>query len=564
MAAGYNHVDIEELRKRGIRTSNTPKVLNDAVADIAILLTLAAPRRLREARLSIEHGEWMPNDLEWMCGQDITNSTVGIIGFGQIGQTVARRLKGFDLRQLLYTGHKEKKEGIELGAKFVSLNTLIEDSDFIIVVAPLTTETKHMCNEEFFSKMKKTAVFINVGRGEVVDQPALINALKNHTIFAAGLDVMTPEPIPPNHELLTLPNAVVTPHLGTATNETRQSMANLAAQNILRCLAGEEMLTPVLSMDIQKQRPKVLITNTGVSQEAIDLLRKYCDVVVNETPTRDAILSKVKGVDAIFVKKPAVIDKEVLDAAGSQLKVVSLLCRGLDSCDTDEIKKRNIKLTHLHDENAITVANFAVLLLLAASRRYHEGRLGIEQNTWVRADRKWMVGHGLQKSTVGIIGLGNIGQALVKRLIHFDVKRFLYTGPKEKKEGKELSAEFVSLNTLLEESDFVIMGCPLNNETNGMCNAEFFSKMKRKAVFVNVCRSGLVDQPALIQALKSGDIFAAGLDVMTPEPLPVDHELLKLPNVVLTPHVAFKTRDTMKQMSVSTAVRLLKELNLQM
>uniref|UniRef100_A0A6P7GNT9 Glyoxylate reductase/hydroxypyruvate reductase n=1 Tax=Diabrotica virgifera virgifera TaxID=50390 RepID=A0A6P7GNT9_DIAVI len=151
-------------------------------------------------------GNWVTNDWAWMCGQDITNSTVGIIGLGHIGQTIARRLKGFDIQQLLYTGHKEKKEGIELGAKFVSLNTLLEDSDFVIIVVPLTTETHHMCNEEFFSKMKKTAVFINVSRGEVVDQPALINALKRHTIFAAGLDVMTPEPLPSNHELLTLPN----------------------------------------------------------------------------------------------------------------------------------------------------------------------------------------------------------------------------------------------------------------------------------------------------------------------------------------------------------------------
>ncbi|XP_050514282.1 glyoxylate reductase/hydroxypyruvate reductase-like isoform X2 [Diabrotica virgifera virgifera] len=320
----------------------------------------------------------------------------------------------------------------------------------------------------------------------------------------------------------------------------------------------------MVNMDDQKQRPKVLITNTGVCEEAIDLLRKYCDVVVNETPTRDAILSKVKGVDAIFVKKPVIIDKEVLDAAGSQLKVVSLVSRGIDSCDTDELKRRNIKLTHLHDENATAVANSAIMLLLAASRRYHECRLAIEQNAWERENRQWMMGYGLQKATVGIIGLGNIGQAILKRLIHFDVKRFLYTGPKEKKEGKELCAEFVSLNTLLEESDFVIMGCPLNNETNGMCNAEFFSKMKKKAVFVNVSRSGLVDQPALIQALKSGDIFAAGLDVMTPEPLPVDHELLKLPNIVLTPHVAFKTRDTMKHMGNSTALRLLRALNVQM
>ncbi|CAG9838704.1 unnamed protein product [Diabrotica balteata] len=245
-SAGYNHLDIQEIKKRGIRLGNTPNVLDDAVADMAVLLTLAASRRLHEGRLKIERNEWEFYKWGWMLGQDIANSTVGIIGLGNIGQAIVERLKAFKVKQFLYTGHREKPEGAKLGAKFVSLNTLLEESDFVVVVVPLTSETKEMCNQEFFSKMKKTAVFVNVSRGQVVDQPALIDALKNGTIFAAGLDVMTPEPLPPDNELLKLPNVVLAPHVGSATINTRDAMSNLTAQNILRGLRGEEMVTPVV------------------------------------------------------------------------------------------------------------------------------------------------------------------------------------------------------------------------------------------------------------------------------------------------------------------------------
>ncbi|XP_023027723.2 glyoxylate reductase/hydroxypyruvate reductase isoform X2 [Leptinotarsa decemlineata] len=245
MSAGYNHIDLEELRKRGIKLGNTPNVLNDAVADVAVLLSLAASRRLHEGRLKIENDQWKSHS-EWMLGKDIVNSTVGIVGLGGIGQTIVRRLKGFDVKEFLYTGHREKPEGKELGAKFVSLDTLTRESDFVIMAVPLTNETEGMCNEDFFSKMKKTAVFVNISRGQVVDQPALIQALRNETIFAAGLDVMTPEPLPSNHELLTLPNLVLLPHLGSATRQTRDAMSLLTAQNILRGLGGEEMFTPVV------------------------------------------------------------------------------------------------------------------------------------------------------------------------------------------------------------------------------------------------------------------------------------------------------------------------------
>ncbi|RZC32539.1 uncharacterized protein BDFB_011472 [Asbolus verrucosus] len=244
MSVGVNNIDVEELKKRGIKLGNTRGVLFDAVADVAVLLALAAARRLREGRMKIEQNQWTPG-LGWMLGQDVVGSTIGIVGLGEIGQTVLKRFKSFNVAKFLYTGHRESQQGKELGGNFVSLETLVKESDFIIVCVPLTSETKSMFNDNIFSKMKSTAVFVNVSRGEVVDQDALIRALKDNKIFAAGLDVTTPEPLPPDHELLKLPNLVLLPHLGSATTNTRNAMAELTAQNILRGLGGEEMFSPV-------------------------------------------------------------------------------------------------------------------------------------------------------------------------------------------------------------------------------------------------------------------------------------------------------------------------------
>ncbi|KAK9883397.1 hypothetical protein WA026_001570 [Henosepilachna vigintioctopunctata] len=247
MSAGYDNIDVEEIKKRGIKFGNTPNVLNDAVADTAVLLTLAASRRFTEGRQAIERCLWKhESGAQWLLGQDITGSTVGIVGLGGIGLAIAKRLKCFNVAKFVYTGHREKPEGKIFGAEFVSLDELLKISDFVIASVPLTKETDQMFNAEAFAKMKKTAVFVNISRGGIVNQPDLIVALKQNKIFAAGLDVMTPEPLPSDHELLKLPNCVLMPHLGSATEKTRSKMAELTANNILKALNGEPMLAPVV------------------------------------------------------------------------------------------------------------------------------------------------------------------------------------------------------------------------------------------------------------------------------------------------------------------------------
>ncbi|XP_041775235.1 glyoxylate reductase/hydroxypyruvate reductase-like isoform X2 [Anopheles merus] len=243
MSAGMDYVDVEEFRKRKFPLGYTPIVLNDAVADSAIGLMIAAGRRYHEGRLAIDQSQWTGGP-QWLLGQDIKGSTVGIIGLGGIGQTIAKRLKGFDIGQLLYTGRRPKPEAEALGAKLVPQDELLQESDYVFITVPLTNETRHMINESTLAKMKPTAVLINVARGDIVDQRALVAALKNGTIFAAGLDVVSPEPLPADDELLRLPNAVVIPHLGSATVQTRNNMAEIAALNVLAGIAGTPMFSP--------------------------------------------------------------------------------------------------------------------------------------------------------------------------------------------------------------------------------------------------------------------------------------------------------------------------------
>ncbi|XP_058815938.1 glyoxylate reductase/hydroxypyruvate reductase-like isoform X2 [Topomyia yanbarensis] len=243
MSAGMDYVDLEEFKRRDFPLGYTPSVLNDAVADEAIGLMIAAGRRFHEGRLKIDNSQWYLGP-QWMLGKDIKGSTVGIIGLGEIGQAIARRLKGFEIGQLVYTGRKPKPAGDTLGAKFVTQAELLKESDYVFIAVPLNNSTRHMINESTLKQMKPTAVLINIARGEIVDQDALVNALKNGTIFSAGLDVMTPEPLPADNELLKLPNAVIVPHLGSATTRTRDDMSVIAAHNILAGMEGSPMLAP--------------------------------------------------------------------------------------------------------------------------------------------------------------------------------------------------------------------------------------------------------------------------------------------------------------------------------
>jgi glyoxylate reductase len=237
-AVGYDNIDVAAATKRGIVVTNTPGVLTETVADFAWALLMACARRIVEADKSTRLGEWKTWGPTMLLGVDIAGKTLGIIGAGRIGSSVARRATGFGMR-ILYTDVVRSEElEKQTGARFVDLDTLLRESDFISLHVSLTKETEHLIAKPEFDKMKPTAILINTSRGPVVDQKDLYDALVSGKILRAGLDVFVTEPIPASDPLLKLKNVVVTPHIASASVETRDKMAEVAAQNLLDALFG--------------------------------------------------------------------------------------------------------------------------------------------------------------------------------------------------------------------------------------------------------------------------------------------------------------------------------------
>jgi len=236
-AVGFNNIDVQEATKRKIAVGNTPGVLTEATADFAFALMMSAGRRVVEAEKTVQAGKWKTWGPSILLGVDFSGATLGIIGFGRIGKAMARRATGFGMRILIYDPTAQPMEGIIK----VDLDTLYRESDFISIHTPLTPETKHLINQEAFSKMKPTAVLVNTARGEIVDQDALYDALKNRKIFAAGIDVTDPEPLPLDSPLLELDNLIICPHIASASTSTRENMAIIAAGNLLAGLHGNRL-----------------------------------------------------------------------------------------------------------------------------------------------------------------------------------------------------------------------------------------------------------------------------------------------------------------------------------
>ncbi|KAM3957941.1 uncharacterized protein ACR2FA_008084 [Aphomia sociella] len=987
MSSGLDHIDLDEVKKRNIPLGNTPAVLNDAVADIAVGLMIAAARRFKEGVRDVESGEWK-RGVNWTVGQDIVGSTVGIVGLGGIGQAIVRRLKGFDVARFVYSGRSDKPEAKTLGVERLPQEQLLKESDYVILACPLTAETRNTINCAALRMMKKTSVLVNIGRGELIDQEALFEALRERYIFAAGLDVTTPEPLPSDHPLVTLPNCYIVPHLGSSTINTRNAMAQIAANNVLLALDGHPMQFPggtsggtscsvtgaqggqgswkraergqrhagqrgreraplhlldqqedkldnehsssnldweedeeepihqmSLSMNLcstahwvntrearlscvcakepflyiaargrcrtryasgwtpssmlyvtggynglkrivgeiwpseanapyhpasngaaesavkickrainkalkqnlnvdtvlcrfllayrntehattgdspanilqgrrlrmrldnlkperetrvaahqehcekaaggmirhfepgaqvwyreyrgtdkwmagtvikqlgntdycvksvfgteihrhidqlrrrvasnvepykvekhtsldiatrkavvskqsrkslifpvtkgeepeqyvsdteektfmtegpatvatqagvdtvpyaacepnvsenkdlgsgedvitELRRPmrerkppvrfgyvfttvlvihsslahidnatmtkhlKVLVSSNDIPVSGVKLLQEHFTVVQNrfsymgedeKVQSAEECLKLVAGCSAIVWVSNHPITDELLDRAGPNLKIVATASAGYNHCNVEGLKARGIKLTNTPGVLSAAVAEIAVGLMLAAARRYTESLQQVASGKWIIGPDKFL-GQDIRGATVGIVGFGGIGQATAKRLVGFEVGRIIYSGHREKPEGKALGATLVSQDDLLSQSDFIILAAPLTNETRHMINKTTLGKMKKNAIVINVGRGDLIDQEALYEALKNRDIYAAGLDVTSPEPLSPDHKLLTLPNVFVLPHIGSGTERTRNDMSILAAQNVINAL----
>jgi glyoxylate reductase len=242
MAVGYDNIDVPACTARGIKVGNTPGVLTETTADLAYALLLATARRDVEAERDLREGKWATwRPMEW-TGPDVHHSKIGIVGMGRIGFEMARRAHGFE-QTIFYTGRSRNLAAEQqFGVQFVNMDSLLEHSDFVSIHTPLNPDTRHLFGKAQFEKMKRTAILINTARGAVVNQAELVEALQSGLIAGAGLDVFEIEPLPLNDPLLSLPNVVLIPHIGSASIATRTKMAVLAARNVAAGIKGEKLV----------------------------------------------------------------------------------------------------------------------------------------------------------------------------------------------------------------------------------------------------------------------------------------------------------------------------------
>lgn len=286
-------------------------------------------------------------------------------------------------------------------------------------------------------------------------------------------------------------------------------------------------------------KPKVFVTRM-IPDKGLDLVKDFCDTDVWEgelPPPRDELLKRVQGVDGLLSLLTDQVDDAVMDAAGAQLKVISNYAVGFDNIDVTAATARKIPVGNTPDVLTDATADFSFALMMSAGRRILEGDRYVRDGRWKTWGPMLLLGNEIKGATLGLVGFGRIGKAMAHRASGFDM-RVIYYDPNEDEHDLALNATSVDFETLLAESDFISLHTPLTPDTRHLIDAEALNRMKRSAVLVNTSRGPVVDMDALYKALKNRQISAAGLDVTEPEPLPMNHPLLTLDNLVIAPHIA--------------------------
>ncbi|XP_043725555.1 uncharacterized protein LOC122672123 [Telopea speciosissima] len=576
-SVGLDKVDLVKCKEKGIRVTNTPDVLTDDVADLAIGLIIGTLRKISESDRYVRSGLWVKGD--YRLTTKFSGKSVGILGLGRIGTAIAKRAEAFSCPISYYSRSEKPNTNYKY---YPSVLELAKNCQILVIACPLTKETYHIVNREVIEAVGPKGIIVNIGRGPHINEPELVSALIEGRLGGAGLDVFENEPNVPE-QLFGLDNVVLLPHVGSGTLETRKDMADLVIGNLEAYFLNKPLLTPgVRSENVPYQFTLSNLSakrSEGSNEEGtfgchfffffsffsfifarmesigVALMYPFSSYLEEEldkrfklfrcwkSPNQKQFLKENSNSIRALVGNASVgADAETINIL-PKLKIVSNHGVGLDKVDLVKCKEKGIRVTNTPDVLTDDVADLAIGLIIGTLRKICESDHYVRSGLWVKGDYKLTT--KFSGKSVGILGLGRIGSAIAKRAEAFDCPISYYSRSEKPNTNYKYHP---SVLELAKNCQILVIACPLTKETYHIVNREVIEAVGPKGIIVNIGRGPHIDEPELVSALIEGRLGGAGLDVFENEPH-VPEQLFGLDNVVLLPHVGTQTFETRKDMA---------------
>ncbi|KAK3027050.1 hypothetical protein RJ639_040882 [Escallonia herrerae] len=555
-SAGLDQIDLVKCKDKGIKVTYTPDALTEEVADWAILLILATLRRICVCDRFVRSGLWKNGDFSLTT--KFSGKSVGIIGLGRIGLAIAKRAEAFGC-PISYSSRSQKPD---LRYKYYPrVVDLAANCQILVVACALTNQTHHIINREIIDALGPKGFLINIGRGPHVDEPELASALAEGRLGGAGLDVFEHEPEVPK-QFLGLNNVVLSPHVATGSVETRKTMADLVIGNLEahfqvrfssvdfnKSLVKELTKYRVHKISLQKSR-RIRMEDVSVLMTCpmSSYLEEHLDKRFNlfrfwTIPSKNQFLRENSNhIRAVVVNTTFGADSELVESL-PKLEIVASYSVGLDKIDLAKCNERGIRVTNTPDVLTDDVADVAIGLILATSRKICSCDGFVRSGSWRNGDFELTT--KFSGKSVGIVGLGRIGSAIARRAEAFGCPISYYSRSKKPNTDYKYYSNIVELAI---NCQILIVACTLTDETRHIVNREVIDALGPKGILINIGRGQHIDEPELVSALLEGRLGGAGLDVFENEP-DAPKQLFGLQNVVLMPHVGSDTLETTKAMA---------------
>ncbi|XP_049397159.1 uncharacterized protein LOC125861264 [Solanum stenotomum] len=549
-SVGLDKIDLNKCKEKGIRVTNTPDVLTEDVADLAIGLMLAVLRRICESDRYVKKGLWKAGDFE--LTSKFSGKRVGIIGLGRIGLAIAKRAEAFDCLISYYARSEKANTNYKYYPTVVELAT---NCEILVVACALTPETRYIVNRDVIDALGAKGILINIGRGPHVDEKEMVSALLDGRLGGAGLDVFENEPEVPD-KLFGMENVVLLPHVASGTEETRESMADIVIGNLEAHFQNKPLSTPVVYYS-QKANwcattPKFIMAMAKIGVLMTCPMLSYLEEELNkrfnlfrfwEASSKSEFFTRNSdSVRAVVGNAFFGAESELMDALPN-LEIVSSYSVGLDKIDLVKCKERGIRVTNTPDVLTDDVADAAIGLILTTLRRICVADGFVRRGLWKNGD--FELTSKFSGKLVGIIGLGRIGSAIAKRAEAFGCPISYHSRSKKPNLNYKYYSTVVDLAA---SSEILIVACALTEETRDIVNRKVLDALGPKGILINIGRGAHVDESELVAALIEGRIGGAGLDVYQTEP-EVPEQLFGLENVVLLSHAASDTVETCTAMA---------------